>query len=898
MNVENYLRTNNIKYFYFNLKVEDGKKVVSNILMGNTYNIKKITDHNNKYNMANALSHSTKHFNIIDVDNLEYFEKYFGHLDLLNKCPYYLSSSKKLPHIFINIINAPLKEYESVRHGNISVCDLMIKKGTFSLRNEPMIGGDRELITLDYSEIKKIRENIKNDNKNNVLSEQQKIKEQKIQEAKEQRQKQEEQRQKQKEQTKEQKQKEQENKIKQIQEAKEKAKEQKKILKEQKEKEIQEEKKKKKEEREKNKKMNSRTVIYNENFMNILLLDLLPLDYVDSYEGWINIGYAIYNTYGVDGFDMFNDVSKRSEAKYNYDECKKTYKNISKGIKEDKDKIKFGSLVNILKKYTEPYNDYINIRESYYIKKTDLQIAKYIKREYGENYIITGNDKCLSLYKYEKGIYKLYDNVQQIIHGELLMTYANGLKRIYNSLNYVFSHTENETIKETIPDIMTRLCDSLSYAESSKFLTNIYTCMKSLLYQNKFDDKLNTKINLLCFGEYLYDFEVGKFRETTKEDYLSIKCPITKEDIENSDTDEINKYLLSMFPNDEQRQFTLDILSLMLTGESKDYFNVWSAGGGNGKSKFQQIINMMMGKNDYAGELHSSYITTANDKPLSNTVNSELFRNRYSRVLFINEPDENGEVISARLKALSGGGDEVAARSLFQNAITYKPQFTVIILCNDKFPLKNPNEDCMLRRLKFNKFTQTFDDSKIGLPNVQKRDPRLVDNEYLKTLSIGLMKLLLLNYNQARKKLMGQTIEEPEICKVYKNEFYDLNDPLTDFYNSNIEITKNPKDCVLFTDIMDKYREFCHTYNYKPVGKNQLLQSIKSVHGSNNYKKDRRVKLEGTNDIKHYRNVFINMIIKNDMDDELYIKEGTEIDVEDNEGNIIRTEKYVKNEAE
>ena len=217
------------------------------------------------------------------------------------------------------------------------------------------------------------------------------------------------------------------------------------------------------------------------------------------------------------------------------------------------------------------------------------------------------------------------------------------------------------------------------------------------------------------------------------------------------------------------------------------------------------------------------------------------------------------------------------ARNLGEDAFDYVPQFTSFILCNDKFKLETPNEECMTRRLKFCPFTQTFDDTKAkqGIKNVQKRNDKLVDKEYLKILSIQLMKILLHNYKSAANKYLGKTIEEPAMCKRKRAKFFKLNDPVTDFYKDKINKVDGKNNFILFTDLMREYTQYCRDYNYKPQTKKELLENLKSIHGKENYKENKYYskKVDGQTLKFHHRNVFLNMVIKNEEDEILNIDE-------------------------
>jgi len=825
MNIENYLNEKCFKYFYFDCSLDEhGYKKVNNMPLGfEKFEQTNIINHNNIHKNCNSLIHDTKKYQIIDVDDLEQFNIYFGHLNLLNS-PHYLSFSKKLPHIFVSIIGKPYKKFESIKVGNINICDLMLSKGTFCNRKEQVINHDKEILTLDYSEIVKIKEHIKSIEKQKII------------------------------------------------------------------KDKEDKKNKKKEEKEQNKKKIPKVIKYDANLLNKILLEILPVRIVDNYEYWIKIAYAIYNTYGDDGLIMFNNVSSKSPTKYDPNKCNEVYKPSN----NTNNKISFASIVEILKNEdNELYMHYQNLKDSLFIENDDKTIAEYIKKQNDKKYFITGAKGEYSCYKYEDGTYKSLDSYNQCI-SSLLINYGYRLNTINKSIIKIKSLINNAEIIEDVDDILIKIQECIKKSKTARFLRDVKEFLETLFYVEKFDDKLNVNPNLLGIGKYVYDFNKCDYRLATPEDYISLAINPTKEEIEGAGDTEIKEYLRSLFPTDEQYNFILDMLSLTLAGHPKDYFNIWSNSGGNGKSKFASVIKLALG--EYAGSLNSSYITTGNDKPITNNVSSELARNRYVRFLLINEPDENCIINNSRLKSLSGGGDGVDARLLRKNAISYKPQFTPYILCNDRFKLQNPKEDNIDRRLKFHPFTQTFDDSKVGQKNIQPRNPKLMDDDFLKLLATQLIKLLLDNYKNA-KRLLGKNITEPAISRKYKEKFIKLNDPVSDFYcikiNKVMEDKKNNVGMkyVLFSDVMEHYKMYCSANNYKPQTKKELLENLKTIHGKENYKSDMYV--GNGNAKRHLSSVFLRMEII-DEDNEDQIKEGTKIYEVDNNDNIINITRHTK----
>jgi hypothetical protein len=158
------------------------------------------------------------------------------------------------------------------------------------------------------------------------------------------------------------------------------------------------------------------------------------------------------------------------------------------------------------------------------------------------------------------------------------------------------------------------------------------------------------------------------------------------------------------------------------------------------------------------------------------------------------------------------------------------------------------------------------------------------------------MKLLLLNYKLNAYKLLGKTIQQPKISDKYKQKFVKLNDPVTDFYDSYISYVDNSENFVQFSDIMDCYRDYCKSNNYRIQNKKELMENIKNIHGKENFKTNKYQRRAGEKLI-HHRNVFLKMKLNNleNNGDEINIKNGAKIDIIGDNGQVIGQEIYNKN---
>jgi phage/plasmid-associated DNA primase len=152
------------------------------------------------------------------------------------------------------------------------------------------------------------------------------------------------------------------------------------------------------------------------------------------------------------------------------------------------------------------------------------------------------------------------------------------------------------------------------------------------------------------------------------------------------------------------------------------------------------------------------------------------------------------------------GGDPITTRALYQDNITYIPQFVANIQCNNK-PSLGKIDGGIQRRLKIIPYKFEFKDENdinTSNPNHKKRDyllPELIKNEKF----INEFMLLLIEYT---KKFYNEDINKiiiPENVKNETNDYMEDNNHLLGFIKNGLEITNNEKDRIKTSDLHSHY---------------------------------------------------------------------------------------------
>ena len=149
------------------------------------------------------------------------------------------------------------------------------------------------------------------------------------------------------------------------------------------------------------------------------------------------------------------------------------------------------------------------------------------------------------------------------------------------------------------------------------------------------------------------------------------------------------------------------------------------------------------------------------------------------------EPDEKTKINVGLMKELTGG-DKISARALYSEPIEFKPQFKMVLCCNDKPELPQHDEGTW-RRVRNTEFASKFtypndinDDSVLDFPRDDDLAERFEDwAEPFMSILIHYHKI----YRQEGLRVPDEIIE-------YTSEYREKNNHFRDFINDRIEVIK------------------------------------------------------------------------------------------------------------
>ena len=301
--------------------------------------------------------------------------------------------------------------------------------------------------------------------------------------------------------------------------------------------------------------------------------------------------------------------------------------------------------------------------------------------------------------------------------------------------------------------------------------------------------------------KFVQDLKDGKMDLITGGTFYEVKeaFGFGKDEEPEEEVKEIYDFFDQVFPQKAVREYILLLLSSFLGGTTRDEkFHIWTGVGGNGKSKLLELIEFALG--DYSCKLSHTVLTRKQSG--SSNASPDIEQTKGKRLASIQETEQDDIMNVGRMKELSGG-DKIYARGLFKDPIQFKPQFKMILLCNE-LPKINADDNGTWRRIRVVKFVSKFVDNPKN-ENEYPIDPLLSEKIY--KWKEALMYILLQKYKKYKKYGLKEPEEVLEVTRDYQRVSDLYNDFITD------SITKDEKSHIGLNELYRVFKEWFRNNN-------------------------------------------------------------------------------------
>ena len=216
-------------------------------------------------------------------------------------------------------------------------------------------------------------------------------------------------------------------------------------------------------------------------------------------------------------------------------------------------------------------------------------------------------------------------------------------------------------------------------------------------------------------------------------------------------------------------------LGYMLLGKPKeDVLFIAHGDGSNGKTTLFGSVLRCLG--DYAKAADAS--TFVNDGKAGNAggAREDLLRLRGARMVYVNEPDEGGELKEGSVKAMTGG-DTITARGLYaRDTVEIEPTWVIVMPTNHK-PIVKGNDQGIWRRIVLVPFLRNFERESGGKPDTGFKEKVLLETP-------GILNFLI----QGVKEYLDQGLGVPPKVKSASEGYRSQMDLLSEWIDEKCEV--------------------------------------------------------------------------------------------------------------
>lgn len=532
-----------------------------------------------------------------------------------------------------------------------------------------------------------------------------------------------------------------------------------------------------------------------------MLVNLLSKERADARDSWIELGICLFN---IDRslLHVWDDFSKKSR-KYVVGETARIWKSFThyKG-----QRLTLASLHHWAK--IDNPKEYVNIRKHEIqdilhrsLECTHYDVASLMYAKYKFQYVCS-DLKYNSWYEFKNN---RWNEMQKAC--ELRKRLSTDIAMDYYRLSANFKQKSIQSPDDQDLINKSKQCEKLlKHVKDRKFKDCVVKDCEDLFDNPAFERRLDSNVTLLGFSNGVYDLDNMIFRDGKPEDYISFSTHAGYQyfDPDDSCAIEMNTFLKQVLPHDDVRKYVLKLVASFLSGRTGEQkFHIWTGSGSNGKSKLLDLIELAFG--DYAQKLPVTVLTQKRGG--SSAATPEIAKCKGKRFVSFQEPEKEDKIHVGYMKELTGG-DTIMAREMYKAPVEFKPQFKMILACND-LPTIPSNDGGTWRRLRVVDFPSKFVDELDGSHEFEfKKDVYLF--EKIKTWKQCFLSLLIEMY----RKYKEEGLQEPNCVMKFTHEYQRKSDIYMDFIEENITVTTNPMDRVNTNDAFVQFKTwFYESFN-------------------------------------------------------------------------------------
>jgi len=555
---------------------------------------------------------------------------------------------------------------------------------------------------------------------------------------------------------------------------------------------------------------------------------ILPESYYNSgaYNKWIRVGWALKNTHE----KLFLTWIKLSSlsSSFSFSKVSEFYNMWKNFDVKNEDGLTNRSIMFWAK--TDNLIEYKKIRNetiSYYIeqtlqtmilkdKVTEFDLAVVLFQLYKDQFV------CVSIknnqwYEYKNHKWNEIDSgstLRLLISKKMHDIYC---AKSHELIEIITKKENNDENTENLKIRSLKLGDICILLKTTSWKNNIMREAKELFYDKDFMNKLDSNPYLLCFNNFIIDFQNKTYRKGKPDDFISKSTNIDyipyktltgtcKTSIINNYENiikEVQKFMDELFPDKELRRYMWEHLASTLIGiNGNQTFNIYTGSGCNGKSKLVELMSKCLG--DYKATVPITLITQS--RTSIGSTSPEIVALMGIRYAVMQEPSKGDTINEGIMKEITGG-DPIQGRALFKDSVTFIPQFKLVVCTNVLFDI-NTNDDGTWRRIRICDFMSKFNEAPYEnedkFPRSNFPYQYLIDKKIDEKFALWAPVFTSLLVNLAFET--GGFVKDASIVTSVSDNYRETQDYLTEFAKD--KVSRKRDGVIKKTEILEEFKKW------------------------------------------------------------------------------------------
>lgn len=528
----------------------------------------------------------------------------------------------------------------------------------------------------------------------------------------------------------------------------------------------------------------------------------------ENYEDWIKLGWTLRN---IDHrlLDTWVDFSRVS-SKYIEGECQKLW-NTMRTDTLGMGTLRWWARHDNPQKYDEIRNNNVSVLIDRCCGSggAHYDVACVVHALYKDKYRFTVKD---TWYMYMEDRHRWVRTREGL---RLRLVLSNDVWRRFADRSFHWSSEAGKATEQNEQErlngkskILSEICTRL---KTAGYKDSVMKECKGLFTDENFEEILDSHTHLVGFENGVYDLRLHEFREGLPDDFVSFSTGrhYMNYDPESIEAIEIESYLSQVFTNENVRKYMKNMLACIIDGTIRqEKFYIFTGSGSNSKSIYLNLLQRAIG--DYYCILPIALLTQK--RTASNAAQSELERTKGRRCAVMQEPGESEKLNIGLMKELSGG-DRILTRGLFKEPIEFKPQFKMIMTCNE-LPEVPSDDGGTWRRIRVIEYMSRFlDNPDPTKPTEFPIDPDIV--EKLDRWADVFISMVIHHHKQIDPKHM----EEPMEVRIATEGYKKNNDVIGQYVIDKIIKSGETSDRLQLLKISQDFKNWA----YQNVSKGKKL---------------------------------------------------------------------------